>query len=83
MATVSINNLLGWGVRDGEWGWGEGKKRREVLSYFHDILQVADEAGTAQKTVATVSGANNIAWLGSKDKELLLCSCDDGTLQVS
>lgn len=27
-------------------------------------------------------GANDIAWLGPKDNELLLCSCDDGTLQI-
>jgi hypothetical protein len=57
--------------------------RKEKETLIHDSSYVLDEAGTAQKNVATVTGANNIAWLGSKDKELLLCSCDDGTLQVS
>jgi len=27
-------------------------------------------------------GANDVAWLGPKESELLLCSCDDGTLQI-
>lgn len=44
---------------------------------------VEDEAGTLQKTINIGAGANNVAWLGPKEKELLVCSCDDGTLQVS
>jgi len=45
-------------------------------------LVVADEAGTVLKTISIGVGANNVAWLGPKEKELLLCSCDDGTLQI-
>jgi len=45
-------------------------------------IVITDDEGSSQKTVATVAGANNLAWLGSKDKELILCSCDDGTLQI-
>lgn len=44
---------------------------------------VENETGTLLNTIDIGSGATNVAWLGSKEKELLLCSCDDGTLQVS
>lgn len=45
-------------------------------------LVVEDEAGALLKTINIGAGANNVAWLGPKEKELLLCSCDDGTLQI-
>jgi len=45
-------------------------------------LVVENESGDMVNTTSINVGVNNVTWLGSQEKELLVCSCDDGTVQV-
>jgi len=49
---------------------------------WNGALVLIDEEGKITKTIRIGEGANDVAWLGPKESELLLCSCDDGTLQI-